>query len=467
MMARILFPALIFLGVFVSCRNKEVTPEGNPPNGEVNRWIYENMKNWYYWNDKLPSVPDTSLNPAVFFGSLLYTYDKQLRPDGDRFSWIQSNADALKASLSGESKSFGMEFRILRYATGSSDVFGLVIYTLPNSPAANAGFKRGDFFTRINGQKLTTSNYSSLAYSTDAKKTFTIGKLDSNNQVVDTEVTREVTPVTIQEDPVYFDTLYTYGSKKIGYLVYNQFIPGPNNGNTSSYDEKLDNLFGNFKTKGINNLIIDFRYNPGGYVSSATNLASLIGKGVSGNVVFYKKQYNQVITPDLEKKYGKDFFAEKFKTKTQNVGNQLQNLIILVSSNTASASELVINGLRPYMNVQLVGDTTVGKNVGSVTISDDTKRIKWGMQPIVSKSFNSLNQSDYTKGFAPDVHKTEGKILYPFGNPNDPLLGEALSRIVGTPVAKTETTKVVNHPPADQEAGSSITRKAGGSNMFF
>ena len=138
---------------------------------------------------------------------------------------------------------------------------------------------------------------------------------------------------------------------------------------------------------------MDLRYNRGGYVSSATQIASLIGKGISDKDVFYYKEYNKTVTPDLEKQYGKEFFHDSFFNKSQNLGGSLNRVFFLTSTSSASASELLINGLKPFMEVFLVGGKTVGKNVGSITISDKTNRIKWGIQPIVSRSSNSLRSS--------------------------------------------------------------------------
>ena len=455
------------VSLLVSCREKSIEPAGIITDQEVNKWVYDNMKTWYYWNDKLPASPNYEQGTKAFFESLLYRFDATARPDGDRFSWIQESADELKASLSGESKSTGMEFRIVRYASGSDEVFGVVTYTHPNSPAANAGFKRGDFFTRINDQKLTTSNYYSLLYTGDGKKTFTVGTLDGSGRVVDGTVAREVTPTVIQTNPVYFDTLFTQGAKRIGYVVYHQFIPGPNGSGTKSYDLQLDNIFNNFKTQSINELIIDLRYNRGGYVSSATNLASLIGRGVNSTEIFAIKEYNKIITPELEKEYGKNFFSDRFLNKTQNVGGNLSRIFVLTSGNTASASELLINGLKPYMDVVVVGLRTTGKNVGSITISDDKKKIKWGIQPIVSKSFNSLRQSEYTNGFKPNFEKAEGVFLYPYGDARDPLLGEALSQILGGRVARQGADVPLPAVRAGADVYSSIDEKAGGGNMFY
>lgn len=449
----------------VSCREKAVVPEGNPVDTEVNKWIHDNMKQWYFWNDKLPENPDFKPDPQTFFHSLLYKFDPTLRPDGDRFSWLQESADELKASLSGESTSTGLEYRLIRYVSGGDDLFGLVTYADEGSPAEKVGFKRGDFFTHINGQKLTVSNYSGLL-STGGEKVITLGTLDDNKKVVATTTTRAVMPTTIQADPVYFDTTFVKGDKRVGYVVYHQFIPGPNNSTLKTYDQELEKIFADFKAKGVNELVMDLRYNRGGYVSSATEIASLIGKGISDKDVFYYKEYNKTVTPDLEKQYGKEFFYDNFFNKSQNLGGSLNRVFFLTSTSSASASELLINGLKPFMEVFLIGGTTVGKNVGSITISDKSKRIKWGIQPIVSRSANSLRSSDYTAGFAPNVAKTEGTVLYSYGDPRDPLLGEALFQIFGTRVARRGLDEA-EQPKTGPEVYSSIDQKAAGGNMFF
>jgi carboxyl-terminal processing protease len=453
---------LVFTGLLSACQEKNVEPATQT---ETNNWILDQMKYWYYWNDKITTSPDLSQTPDAFFNSLLYKYDATARPDGDRFSWIQESAEELKASLSGESKSTGMHYKLVLYPAGGSDVAGVVFYSLPGSPAAKAGFKRGDIFTGVNGQKLTAINYSKLL-AAEGNLTFTLGTVNEQGEISPGTETRELTPITLQEDPVYFDTTFTYGANKIGYVVYHQFIPGPNGGDATLYDKKLEAIIGKYKSNNINSLIVDLRYNPGGYVSSATTFASLIGK-VTANDVFYTKEYNSKVTPELEKRYGKSFFSENFSAKTQNIGGRLEKLVFLVSSRSASASELMINGLKPFMPVTLVGGKTVGKNVGSITISDDKKKVKWGLQPIVTKSFNSLKQSDYSAGFTPDVAATEGNRLFPYGDPRDPLLGEALFQIVGTRVARMSAESQRTVGETSREIMSTIEQKAGGGNMFF
>ncbi|WP_221394584.1 S41 family peptidase [Dyadobacter sp. NIV53] len=452
----------VLFGFLSACHDKTVEPATE---SETDKWILEQMKYWYYWNDKIPANPNVSLEPEAFFESLLYKYNATTNPEGDRFSWIQESADELKAGLSGESKSTGMDYKLYYYPKGSSNVVGVVLYSLPDSPAAKAGIKRGDVFTGVNGQALTGANYSQLL-NAEGVLTFSLGSITDDGVISESTVKKEVTPIVLQEDPVYFDTLFQYGSNKIGYIVYHQFFPSPNGSNSNQYDLKLDQVFANFKANNVNSLILDLRYNGGGYVSSSTNLASLIGK-VTSNDIFYYKEYNSTVTPVLKKQFGEAYFYDKFKAKTQNIGSSLNHFIVLTSGNTASASELLINGLKPFMNVTLVGAKTYGKNVGSITISDDSKKIKWGLQPIVTKSLNSQHQSDYYVGFTPDFPVTESMKLYPYGNPKDPLLGEALYQIVGARVVRKmpqETARILENA---SEIESSITKKAGGSNMFY
>jgi len=461
MKRRIFLPVILLVAFAFSCKEKNAEPKNET---ETNQWIYANMKYWYYWTDQITGSPDYNKTPGDFFNSLLYKYDATARPDGDRFSWMQESAKELEASLGGESKTSGMEYKLVYFPANTSNVVGVVLYVIPGSPAAQAGFARGEVFSSANGQKLTDANYSKLL-NTENKTSYTLADI-KDGTLRETATVREVTPIVLQEDPVFFDTVYTIGADKIGYVVYHQFIPEPFKANNQAYDKKLDGIFSEFKNSNINALVVDFRYNPGGYVSSATNLASLIGK-VSANDIFYYKEYNKQVTETNLKKYGESYFYDKFTAKAQNVGSNLKELVFLVSSRSASASELVINGLKPFMNVTLVGGRTVGKNVGSVTISDEKNGIKVGLQPIVSKSLNKDKKSDYHVGFEPDVKVSEGNILFPYGDPRDPLLGEALFRITGTHVVRQARNARVLQEEEANELVSTISRKAGGSNMFF
>jgi carboxyl-terminal processing protease len=401
-------------------------------NSYVNDWILANMKDYYYWTDRIPANPNKSLAPRDFFYSLLYDY-----PNQDRFSWIQESAAELQAALSGETKTTGMDFTLVRAAATGTDVVGVVTYVLPNSPADKAGFRRNDMFFSVNGINLTTDQATLNKAFADESVTQVYGlAVVQNGAIVKGTTTKSVTPVVFQEDPVFKDSVYMDGSRRIGYLLYNQFVPGPNaeGQNSVTYDNKVAAVFGKFKAQGVNELILDLRYNGGGAVSSATKLASLMVKGVSGpKVPFARNEFNATLTPELRRQYGEDFFYSYFTNPANNIGSQLSRVYVITTRRTASASELIINGLRPFMTVNTIGNTTTGKNVGSITITDDqNKNNKWGMQPIVLKIFNKNNESDYGSGFTPTVAVNEPfGALVPLGDLRDPMLATAINHMKG------------------------------------
>jgi carboxyl-terminal processing protease len=398
---------------------------------ETNQWIHENMNLYYLWNNEIPYNIDYTQEPTYFFESLLNKYDEVSNPEGDRFSFISEDADELLAEFSGESKSYGMEYRLLYQSSGGNEILAQVIYVVDDSPARFAGIERGYMFTKINGTVLTDDNYFDLLFSGDD---MTINRVSFvNGKFVEQGNNINLVKTVTQEDPILLDTTYTFDNLKIGYLVYNQFIPGPYGSNIDEYDLQLEEIFGQFKTDGIDELIVDLRYNPGGYVSSSITLASLIGKGADSNTLFYREEYNEEFQNYLLQVFGEDYLYINFEDKPSNIGNQINSVYFLVSNYTASSSELVMNGLLPYMNVYLIGEQTYGKNVGSFTISSDNQfDTNWALQPIVVKSYNSLGQSDYTSGFYPDAEAYESLDLVPFGDISDPLLNNALQLILGT-----------------------------------
>lgn len=421
--------ALVGTGLMWSCRNNDV----KTGDALVNEFIAVNMDYWYYWRDKITPNSNKALAPEAYFNSLLYPFDAQARPDGDRFSRFLANASETEASLSGESKATGA--RVALY-NNNNNIAGFVMYVLPGSPAAKAGIKRGDIFGKItvDGQVATIDNYSKL-FAEGTNYVYNIGSYDNSNRVfVTTDQTKTVAAIALQEDPMLLDTIYTKGNKKIGYLVYNRFYSKPNNSDQALYDQKMAQIFSKFKAAGINEFVLDLRYNGGGFISTAVTLASFIAKGVTDKTVMSRDEYNSKVSPDLEKNQGKDFNLNYFKAKPENIGGNLQRVYVLTSTRTASASELVINALKPFMEVALIGDVTTGKNVGSIVIKDSKNRFVQGMMPIILKTFNSAGQSDYTAGFTPNISVKESLSLpfYAFGDLREPLLSEAYFQITGT-----------------------------------
>ncbi len=455
-MKKVLFILLLVSFFLGSCKKKDYN-DNIAENETVNQWIYNNMETVYYWNSQLPSKPNYTLSPDLFFESLL---SKE-----DRFSFIIPNIIDLMNMLHDVDKTYGYEFSLYPSPNSSNDVFGQIIYIEKNSPAYYAGLKRGDFFTAINNTTLTIDNYQNLLSINDNTITVTTAVYNSTLGAFENSKVVQLTPVTLDEDPVILDTVYQIANNNIGYLLYKQFAPDPGD-SSLRYDKELESVFGNFKQAGVNSLVFDLRMNPGGALSSATKLASLIVKGLDTTHIFLINNYNSMLDSAFLKQYGKNIFNINFVAEPNNIGSNLNNFIILTSRNTASASEDVINGLKAYMPVYLIGDTTVGKNYGSWTIYDETKKISWGLQPLVFKVSNSFGQSDFSNGFVPDVISLDqGLALQPFGDTSETLLAAAINKITN---GTNKSYKIQEEIQGIRfkEIYNSLSRKAKIPNVF-
>jgi carboxyl-terminal processing protease len=421
--------------LFQACDKNDPSPTASDTGNEhVNTWIYDNMSYWYYWKDDLPANPDKSQDPDAFFTSLKSSHD--------RFSWIQENYKDLLNSLRGVNKEAGFEFALYRASESDNNVVMQILYVKPNSPASSASLKRGDVVDQINSTQITVDNYQTLLTAMSSNHTLTYRPLDVEAQALGTAQTISIAPVEYAEDPNYLNKILTYNDRKIGYYVYNLFSAGPDD-NSKTYETEMDNIFAEFKSQGITDLILDLRFNSGGAETEAQNLASLIAPNVTNTTVFVSHQYNDLVTADIQKdpNLGDDFLTIPFLVKSQNIGSQLRDnrVYILTGSRTASASELIINGLKPFMDVYLVGGKTVGKNVGSISLYDENDTANtWGIQPIVVKLLNKNGESDYEDGFTPQVTDDDNSLtLYPLGDPNESLLSKAINQITGGIPART------------------------------
>jgi len=451
---------LKFLWVFVfslllfsSC-NKKDEPKTNP-NQYVNDWIYNQMSVYYLWNNLIPVNPDYTPSPDNFFKSLLNTYNKSTNPDGDRFSWIQENYIDLLNSLSGvSSDDLGFEYvRVQLSGVTPAQYYLLVLYPKLGSDAYNKGISRGRFIIKINNQNIYDSNYSSLTSGT-GNKTLSMADfiLNSTTNQYELKSTGDVVvkmESNFAEIPVYKDSVYTLNNgKKVGYLVYNFFATDKGD-DSYTYDKLLMNTLSDLKTKApaATDFVLDLRYNSGGAVSSAIALASALVNNRSTQNVITTSVYNSLVDAEFRKQYGNDYNKDYFIDQILNSnGNpvddvpslNIQNLYILVSNWTASASELIINGLKPYINVKLIGETTYGKNVGSISLYEtNDEKNKWGMQPIVVRFYNSAGSSNYSTGFVPDYEIDEfsdNLHILDFGDVNEKLLNKALTLINGGPL---------------------------------
>ena len=415
---------------------------------EIDQFIWYNMNLYYLWYKNVPNLTDnrfattddlyTFLNTYsshdALFEDLLYQKDVI-----DKWSWIVDDYVALENSFQGITLSMGMEYGLYKYSS-TDGVYGVIEYVVPNTPAEIGGIERGEIFTAIDGENLDINNYQTLL----SKEAYTISFAD----IIDHSVTPNgksvsLTAVEIHESPIHFTKIIESQGRKIGYLVYNAF--------TSSYNLDMNDVFGEFKSAGIQDLILDFRYNGGGSVLTATYLASMIYENNPGKI-FAITQYNDKLEDYFRAEYGSDYFNTRFASGiAQESGSSipinslnLNRVYIITTGGSASASELIINGLDPYMEVNLVGETTHGKYVGSFTIKDYDNdgninpNHKWALQPITLKIANKNGVSDFVNGFSPDYPAEEDIAqLLPFGDENEPMLKAAINAINGIPQTKS------------------------------
>jgi len=450
---------IIVIGLFFGC-NSDDNHKKAPKDIQVHDFVWNGLNMYYLWKDDVPNLADDRFDsqeekysffrnysdPKVLFENLLFQKNVT-----DRFSVIYDDYEALEQALTGTDKNNGVGYQLFFKSSTSDKVIGWVCYILPNSDASGKNIKRGDLFYAVNGTELNRQNYRSLL-SQDSYvlnlANYNNGNFTPNGQSV------SLTKHEYSENPVYYYNVYSVGSHKIGYLVYNSFY--------GDYDIELNNAFGYFKTQGITDFVLDLRYNPGGLISSATHLASMI-TGQFNNEVFAKQQWNSQID-DFYVSNGREEelinrFTDKLKDGQAINHLNLSEICILTTPSTASASELVINGLAPYINVIQIGGTTVGKNVGSITVYDspDFRRNKlnpnhkYAMQPLVLKIVNRDGFGNYQSGIEPDISVSEDfATTKPLGDTTEPFLATAISYI--TTYAKpiiVPSTEVLYQPIND------------------
>lgn len=469
----LLFIPFLFLQ---SCQDfDDKLPE--PSTLDVQNFIWRGLNELYLWQEKVPDLADNRFyndgeyfhfmnqyTPEDLFQKLLYRApgSNAAAENGvvDQFSWIVSDYTTLEQQLQGTTKNNGVEFGLSLVNSGSDQVIGYVRYIIPNSDASTKNIQRGEVFYAVNGTSLNLNNYRSLLFSADENYTLNFADLtyDTNGNPVITANGKslDLTKTTLAENPILINKVITNGAHKIGYLMYNGFYPG--------YDSQLNDAFGYLKSEGVTDLVLDLRYNGGGSVATSARLASMITGQFTGQI-FDELAYNS------KKKYlnQKYLFVSTLDGKALNSLN-LTTVYVLTTRSTASASELIINGLDPYINVIQIGDYTYGKNVASVTLYDSPSFTKTGlnpshkyaMQPIVAQSTNAVGFSDYLDGLTPEfLLKERIQTLGVLGNPSEPLLSTAIGKITGT-------ARIIQQKPEDNLEFVNDSKTMRGLNgMYF
>ncbi|MFV8226841.1 S41 family peptidase [Christiangramia aquimixticola] len=442
------FLAGMFLIMLSSCSKEDIITDSKPsgtqngnttaqnPELEVENFIYNGLNEIYLYKSSVPELADNYFgnsnekNDFLASSSSPESLFKNLLASVDRFSFITDDFNSLEERFQGTSGATGIKFGVGQISN-TGNVFGFIRYILPGTSAANAGLKRGNIFTEIDGQKLTPSNFERLINKNEF--TINVGYVEDNQIIMTNEVVR-LTDNSYTENPVFITKTYELEGQKIGYLMYNSF--------TGNFDDELNAAFGEFKAEGITNLILDLRYNGGGSVESAKDLASMITGQFEGEI-FMKEQWNEKYQAFYEAQ-SPESLINRFDNsiRTGEITNSLflNEVYVLTSGSSASASELIINGLEPYINVKQIGDRTVGKFQASVTLYDSedfgktgaSKNHTYAMQPLVFKSINANGKTDFVNGLDPDIKYVENlNDMGVLGETDEPLLNLAINDILG------------------------------------
>ena len=409
---------------FAGCegRSTENPPKSSPEASNegskyVNRFIWEVMESHYYWAGEIPSYYRGDYKQETDS----WEFWKKLLHSEDTFSYLTDKVGTLESRLTtGNSKGVGIRISAEEQANG--EVSLRILYSVPNSPAARAGLKRGDRIVAIKGTRLTKSNYAELL--AEKSYEFTIQRFQKNKYQAEERLS--LVPEEVQHRSILKDTvLVLSNSETLGYMCYLSFLPKDTVDIRVSFRDKLNS---------VSHLVIDLRYNPGGSASTMHSFAEWIAPPSAAGNVFIKYEYNALISNYLRQQ-GRSTVL-RFR-RTQKV--PYKSVSFLVSGNSASASEGLIIGLRPYVgnSLRVIGGRTVGKNYGSYFLKgaewgsdkDLQKGAKdWGILPLVFRLTNSQGDS-YSGGILPSITAKDDP-SWQLGDTNDPMLKEAINAIL-------------------------------------
>jgi len=385
---------------FIASCKKDGTTKNENSDVAKNNALTE-TRNAYLWYNQIPASFNVNAYAGLeemMTGIRQYSNEPGFTEPVDHYSFAIKKDEWDKISA-GEATDFGLNVFFM------SDGDLRVRAVEKESPAGLAGIRRGWRITKVAGStNIVASNADFLS-----EKIY-----ESNSTAFTFELpggeTRDVTltAAPYQEQPLYLDTVYADGGKKTGYLVFNSFL-----GDVEAVTNSFAPIFQKFVDENVTDVIVDLRYNGGGYVSLQQTLANYLVKSSANGSIMMTEKFNDKHTSDNE--------TSMFQKKGSL---DINNIYFIVSGNTASASELLINNLKPYMNVKLVGETTYGKPVGfyGIPVSD------YYIFPVSFRSVNGMNEGNYFEGMAVDKEVADG-LNKDWGDVNESVLAATLSHI--------------------------------------
>ena len=357
-----------------------------------NQQILAIMQSWYYWNQYLPG----NVDPAAY-GDTTSFLDALLYKPLDRFSFITSQAANQAFYGAGQYVGMGFSEEIVNgNQLQLTDVY-------PGSPAANAGFVRGGYILAVGGTPVATLIANNQLDAALGPATVGVQVTLEYQAPSGTTQTVTLTKTVVTQPNVSLVQSFSAGGRKVGYFFFQNFITPSNS--------ELQQAFAQFQADGDNELVIDERYNGGGLLSVAQYLGSLIVGNCDAGQTFTTLNYNSLHTDQDQ--------TLTFQSTTN--GLNLNRVVIITTAATASASELLINALNPYIDVVTVGSNTFGKPVGENGF-DFCSSV---LYPMTFNMLNAAGGGNYFSGIAPTCPAVDD-LSHPLGDPNEASLAEAL-----------------------------------------
>ncbi|UPK69574.1 S41 family peptidase [Chitinophaga filiformis] len=468
---------LLFLSLLWFACKKDKQPDPPTPPAEGTREqlttdsLYLYAKQIYLWYDAIPAIDVFKPRQYATGGNVLSNYQRELyaitqfktNPQtGEAYEYSGVPGHPKYSFITEESLTGGRMGTIdlndkgddlgLGLSASGSEVRIRIVY--PASPAAGAGLTRGMKVVAINGTPVNSSSGPFIEAALDKSTvTMTVEKTPGVPEIVN------LTKRQYTSSAVLKTSILDAGTQKVGYIAYGRF---------SAYSvtkAAIDQAFAKFVTAGVTSLIVDLRYNGGGYTESAQYLANQIAPNSLDGKVMYVEYFNDLLqkgqAPILKEQLYRNSAGEPvmwnghwatyadldytvagntFKFTSDGSLNSLKQVVFIVSGNTASASELVINSLKPYMPVKLVGARTYGKPVGFFGIKIDKYTVylsNFYMQ-------NANGDGNYFHGMDVDI-PAEDDVRNDFGVPGETCVMSALNYIEGHPAGRVRPAEPVVH----------------------
>ncbi len=459
---------LLAVALLVGACEPTPVPEPDPTDPEdvqVNKWTYQILSYYYLWNEEVKAIkPAYETDYQSFLTNVLSavkvnTLDGKVYNGSRMFYSYISSAPVTRAGSFTFAPTYGMSIRAYAFniqtQTGTTlRYFARIQYVTPNSPAAQAGLKRGDWIGRIDGKQILATNFSDInkllptnsssvkvlkcSFTANATGDGVIFKEEAENKAV------TLTRATVEENPIHtHKVLTTNGGAKVGYLLFNQFKRGYDESdleNSDEYEQQLRTVFAEFKSAGVEELVLDLRYNGGGYVSTAQLLSSMIAPQSKLGSKWLECR------PNASRK--SNWYNLLAAAEVADCNLSLPRLYVIASESSASASELMINNLRGLdVEVIHIGSKTEGKVVGMEVIDhlfNSTDKAIFGnyqytIHPVTFRSYDAKGTSNYENGLIPnhfyDEYMDEQSLRWiewgELGDPSEPMLRIALDKIDG------------------------------------